>query len=254
MAFSNTYVFGFAATICVVCSLSIAGVSMSLRERQQLNKERDVHKNILAALGLPEDGSVPDGPTIDKLWAERIEQRFVTPTGQQAGKELDQDGDGDLDQKDLDLALDVAGLDGTPAVLGVYVRKDGPSDAALALPMSGKGLWGPVSGYLAIDPKATTVTGVTFFAPAETPGLGAEIMEPPFKNQWIGKKIVDGTNKTKPVRVVKGKAADLCPGDLDHCVDGVSGATLTIRGVDKMVVSALGWYDPFLSNLRGGSR
>lgn len=254
MAFSNTYVFGFAATICVVCSLSIAGVSMSLRERQQINKERDLHKNILAAVGLPEDGSVPDGETIDKLWDERIEQRFVTPQGKTAGNELDQDGDGDLDQKDLDLALDEAGLTGTPKVLGVYVRKDGPNDAALALPMAGKGLWGPVSGYLAIDPKATTVTGVTFFAPAETPGLGAEIMEPPFKQQWLGKKIVDGSNKTRTVHVVKGKASDLCPTDLDHCVDGVSGATLTSRGVDHMVEAALGWYDPFLSTQRGGSR
>ena len=133
----------------------------------------------------------------------------------------------------------------------MYVRKDGGNDAAYAVPANGMGLWGPISGYLALDPQVTTVTGVTFFAPKETPGLGAEITTDVFKDQFVGKKVVDNNGKPKSIRVVKGAAANLCPDDLDHCVDGVSGATITCRGVDDMIAQSLAWYDPYLSKLRG---
>ena len=94
------------------------------------------------------------------------------------------------------------------------------------------------------------MTGTTFFAPKETPGLGAEITEPKFKSQWVGKKITDG-GKSRPIRVVKGEASVLCPGETDYCVDGVSGATITSRGVDIMVEEALAFYDPYLMRIRG---
>ena len=123
---------------------------------------------------------------------------------------------------------------------------------AVAIPLGGTGLWGPLSGYLALDPTAKEVKGATFFAPKETPGLGAEIMETPFEAQWIGKDVIDGAGQTTTVKVVKGSAETLCPNDLEHCVDGVSGATITSRGVDEMVAKALRWYDPYLTGLRGG--
>lgn len=253
-SFGTAYTFGFAGLVCVVCSVAIAGVSMSLRERQLQNQERDLHASILAALGLPEDGSEPEGEAIDRLWAERVEQRFLTPQGQPAGPELDQDGDGDLDNADVELAVDEAGRERVPEVLGVYVRKDGDQVGALALPVHGAGLWGPLSGYLAVDPSGTTVIGASFFGPKETPGLGAEIQEAPFQDQWNGKKLVDAGGRSAPIRVVKGKSADLCAERPDNCVDGVSGATITSRGVDEMVARALVWYDPYLTRLRGGAR
>ncbi|HHO52729.1 MAG TPA: NADH:ubiquinone reductase (Na(+)-transporting) subunit C [Deltaproteobacteria bacterium] len=250
-SFSQGYVFGFATAVCVVCSVAVAGVSMSLRERQDLNKERDLRSSILSALGLPKDGSELQGEEIDAAWEQYVQQRFITPTGAPAGPELDQDGDGDLDAEDLDVAFDsVKGRPGaTPPLLGVYVRIEDGALAALAIPMVGNGLWGPLSGYLALDPKGDRVTGATFFAPKETPGLGAEIMEVPFESQWIGKEVVDDAGKIETVRVVKGEAKNLCPEDIEHCVDGVSGATITSRGVDAMVARALAWYDPYLSGL-----
>ena len=247
-SFSRTYVFGFATAICVVCSVAVAGVSLSLREKQDINKERDLRSNILSAVGLPEGGESLEGEAIDRMWEERIQQRFITAEGEPATESLDQDGDGDLDSDDLTIARQKVKNepDATPAVLGVYVRVDGETDAALAIPLDGNGLWGPLSGYLALDPRAKEVTGATFFAPKETPGLGAEIMEDPFEQQWIGKEVVDDSGATEPVRVVKGQAATLCADDVEHCVDGVSGATITSRGVDEMVERALDWYDPYL--------
>lgn len=249
MAFSNGYIFGFAAVICVVCSVTLSGVSLSLREKQELNRERDLHKNILNALGLPEGGGALDGPTIDALWEERVAQRFLTPDGKPATDSLDQDGNGVLEQVDVDIARKKAG-DGTPELLSVYLRMDGDAVGAIAMPMNGKGLWGPISGYLALDSAATTVTGATFAAPKETPGLGAEIQEPKFVSQWVGKKLNKGSGPA-PIRVVKGEASNICPDNLDQCVDGVSGATITSRGVDAMVASAVDHYDAFLKNPKG---
>lgn len=253
MAFSTGYTFGFATAICLVCSLSVASLSLGLRDIQEDNQRRDLQGNILGALGLPEDGHKLSGEEIDKLWEERVEFRAVDASGKiLEGAGGDKDGDGDCDPDDAKLALAaVKGTDKAPEVLGLYIRKDGQSDGMLAVPVNGKGLWGPISGYVALDPAARQVTGVTFFAPKETPGLGAEIMADKFKSQWSGKKIVDASGSAKTVHVVKGEAATLCPGDVDHCVDGVSGATITSRGVDQMVEQAIGWYDPYLKQLRG---
>jgi len=256
MAFSNGYVFGFAAAVCVVCSLAVSGVSLSLRDKQDLNRLRDERASILGALGLPEDGRALDGPTIDKLWEDRVQQRFLTPDGKVVqpadSATYDQDGDGDLDDDDVDLAVKAARKAGDkPDVLSVFVRMDGKSPGAYAIPLTGNGLWGPLGGYLALDRSGKEIMGTTFFAPKETPGLGAEIQEPKFEDQWKGKKVVD-QGKSAPVRVVKGEAANMCPDDLEHCVDGVSGATITCRGVDEMVSRAIDWYDGYLTELRQG--
>ncbi len=253
MAFSSSYTFLFATGICVVCSLSVASVSLGLRDIQDDNKRRDLQGNILSAVGIPEDGHKLTGEEIDRLWEERIEFRVVDPSGKQVeGAAGDKDGDGDLDLDDVRLATHaVKGTDKVPELCSLYVRKDGKSDGAYAIPLAGKGLWGPISGYLALDPGATKITGVTFFAPKETPGLGAEITVDKFETQWIGKSIVDASGAGKTIHVVKGEAANLCPDDVEHCVDGVSGATITSRGVDAMVEQSLTWYDPYLKQLRG---
>ncbi|MBX2796618.1 MAG: NADH:ubiquinone reductase (Na(+)-transporting) subunit C [Myxococcales bacterium] len=248
-SFSTARIFGFATAVCVVCSVSVASVSMSLRDLQDLNKERDLRVNILDALGLPENGGELEGEAIDEMWEERVEQRFITADGSPADEGDDQDGDGDLDADDVVKALEdyegqseEAQEGDAPDVLGVYVRMDKGSVAGVAIPMDGNGLWGPLSGYLALDPAGEKVTGATFFAPKETPGLGAEIMELPFKSQFKDKRVVDDAGKSKTIRVVKGQ----CTEKTAYCVDGVSGATITSRGVDEMVAEALEWYDPYL--------
>jgi len=254
MKFSNGYIFGFSAVVCIVASLAVSSVSISLRERQEVNRQRDLRKNILSSLGLPAEGDPPiEGDSIDAAWEEYVDQRFITPSGAAADVAQDQDGNGLLDVDDLKLAVrSVKNTEDTPPVLGVFLRVEDGTTRSVAIPLDGNGLWGPLTGYLALDPRAKEITGATFFAPKETPGLGAEIMEPKFKGQWVGKSVTDGSGNTTAVRVVKGAATNLCPDDLEHCVDGISGATITSRGVDAMVAEALQWYDPYLSGLRGG--
>lgn len=250
MAFSQGYVFGFAAAVCVVCSLAIASVSLGLRDLQEANARRDKQANILMALGL-NDGTLA-GPAIDEVWQSKVEITAYTPAGELASEEVaDLDDDGDVDADDLDLARErVKGTDQPPAIIGVFKNTD---SGVVAIPVYGQGLWGPIAGYLALNAQATTVTGTTFFAPKETPGLGAEIMEPKFEQQWIGKKIVGPDGQTRPIDVVKGQAAVLCPNEIEHCVDGLSGATITARGVDVMVEEAFLLYQPIFQQLRGGA-
>lgn len=252
MAFSQGYVFGFAATICVVCSLAIASVSLGLRDLQKANERRDRQANILMALGLNEEGAL-SGTAIDDTWAQRVKLEIVQQTtGEAAGPEADLNNDGEVNDADALLAREqVKGTPQAPPLLLVYSRTD---TGQVAIPMYGQGLWGPISGFIALDAQATTVTGTTFFAPKETPGLGAEIMEPKFEDQWEGKTVVGPGGETTPIDVVKGQASVLCPDRLEHCVDGLSGATITARGVDVMVEKGLAMYDPYLTRLRGGAR
>jgi Na+-transporting NADH:ubiquinone oxidoreductase subunit C len=253
MAYSNKYIFGFASLICVVCSLSVAATATGLKDIQDLNKERDLRNNILQALGLVEEGQSILGEEIDALWTSRVNIAFVDATGGAipAGDvAYDLDEDGDVDGEDVRLARVAAkGTTDTPAVLAVYQRLDGEQVVAHGIPVYGNGLWGPLSGYLAVDGTGSEITGATFFAPKETPGLGAEIMAPAFKAQWTGKKVVKN-GASEPVRVAKGKVADVHPDASDYYVDGVSGATITCRGVTAMLEEGIAFYDPYLSLLR----
>lgn len=242
--FTTRYTFGFAAVICVVASVLVAGASLGLRPLQEVNERRDLRENILLALGLPEDPEVElAGPAIDELYEARVEVIVVDDAGNLVP---------DADFEDVTLEQTAAREEGRPPDLhAVYLRKDGERTGAYAIPMAGAGLWGPISGYLAIAPDGTTVSGATFFAPKETPGLGYEITAPAFIGQWDGKKIHDGEDFV-PIDVVKGDAETLCRDRVEHCVDGVSGATITGRGVDAMVEDALETYEPYLTRVRAG--
>lgn len=252
MAFSNGYVFGFATACCVVCSLGVSSAALGLSEMQEVNRQRDMRSSILNALQLPEDGHKLEGEEIDTLWETRVALLTVGATGELI-TDKDLDGDGLTNEVDVKLARDASkGTEKAPELLAIYARDDSGSMGAYAIPMYGMGLWGPISGFLALAPSGEEVLGTTFFAPKETPGLGAEIVETPFKEQWVGKKVVLNGEK-KAIRVVKG-AARTCANELDYCVDGVSGATITSRGVGAMVAQALDYYDPYLKQLRNGGR
>lgn len=243
--FSNGYILGFATAVCVVASVALSGTHAALQPLQELNAQRDYQKDVLSALGLPEDGHVPYGEEIDQLWSARVGQVVVDrATGKPAaGKTKD----------DVDAAwAAVKGTPKAPELLSVYTRKDGDTVGTYAIEVRGRGLWGPIAGFLALEPDASTISGTVFFAPGETPGLGLEITSDWFEGQWKGKTITAG-GKPTTIQVVKGKAADNCKGDaLQHCVDGVSGATLTCRGVNQMVAAGVEMYEPTLSTLRAG--
>ena len=80
-----------------------------------------------------------------------------------------------------------------------------------AIPIEGKGLWGTMYGYFAIEPDAVTVKGITFYRHKETPGLGGEVDKEWFKNNFIGKRLVDNDGKLVSIEVIKGFVSDKDP-------------------------------------------
>ncbi len=240
--FGNGYILGFATVVCIVSSLALAGTHSAMKPMQDLNMQRSFQKDVLAAVGLPEDDKPLTGPDIDTLYAERVKIVIVDRDGKvHEDKSLD----------DAKAALTaVKGTADAPEYLAVYERIDGDKVGAIAIPLYGRGLWGPISGFVALGADASTVTGSVFFAPAETPGLGFEITSDWFEDQWKGKSLVDSAGASKPVKVVKGKASEMCADDPTHCVDGVTGATLTCRGVTEMVGQGVRFYEPYLRGLR----
>jgi Na+-transporting NADH:ubiquinone oxidoreductase subunit C len=111
----------------------------------------------------------------------------------------------------------------------------------IIIPLEGKGLWGPIYGYISLEADMSTIYGVTFDHKGETPGLGAEINTSWFEDMFTGKKIFE-SDRFVSVKVVKGGAPE---GD-NHGVDAVSGGTITSVGLQDMLYDCLIKYKEYL--------
>ncbi|MGB0764601.1 MAG: NADH:ubiquinone reductase (Na(+)-transporting) subunit C, partial [Luminiphilus sp.] len=113
------------------------------------------------------------------------------------------------------------------------------------------GLWSTLYGFVALESDGNTIAGLGFYEHKETPGLGGEVDNPRWKNLWKGKQVYrDGA---VAISVVKG-SVDQGSDAANWQVDGLSGATLTSRGVSNLVQYWLGedGFEPYLRNLREG--
>ena len=114
------------------------------------------------------------------------------------------------------------------------------------LPLEGKGLWGGIGGYLALDEDKNTIYGVNFNHESETPGLGAKIVDMPFRAQFEGKHIRNAEGQVVSVAVLK--AGTRAEGQ--EQVDAISGATITSTGVSTMLNEELvNNYKEFLGEI-----
>jgi Na+-transporting NADH:ubiquinone oxidoreductase subunit C len=118
------------------------------------------------------------------------------------------------------------------------------------LPVYGYGLWSTMWGYVALDGRGERVKGITFYSHGETPGLGAEIENPRWQEQWVGKRTLGEDGKVR-LKVAKGGVP---AGGEDYHIDAISGATLTSNGVDNMIHFWLGeqGFGPYLARLQSG--
>lgn len=113
-------------------------------------------------------------------------------------------------------------------------------------PISGKGLWSTLFGFLALDSDKNTVKGITFYKHKETPGLGGEVDKEWFQRNFIGKKIFNSDDNLVSVEVLKGVASMLPENKKIHAVDGISGATVTSKGLSDFLLRDLKRYESFL--------
>ncbi len=233
---NNKYVFGFAISICVVCSVLLSAVTESLRKPQEINADLEVKRNILKAVKLKE----PLMPQTGKAQALQVYTDKITEAV------IDFQGNIVDGKKPKELTDKDNGL------LPLYIYKEDGKVISYAYPIVGQGLWSTLYGYLAIDADATTVRGITFYKHGETPGLGAEIERDWFADSFVGKTIFDVQSKTvTPIIVVKGKAADQYKGtELKYRVDGITAATLTGNGVTDLLAKWVNIYEPYFSKIR----
>jgi len=232
---SNRYTFMFAFAVCATCSFALSIVSEGLKEKKELNVALDIKKNILKVVDLrtPLPAKVQIQEILD-VYDAKIEEIVI-------------DDDGEIVEEKTHADI-TEGEDLYP----LYVYSEEGRTIAYCFPIIGKGLWSTLYGYFALEADATTVRGITFYKHGETPGLGAEIEKDWFQSNYKGKKIWDVKKNTlTPTKVVKGKVADVVSkAETQFYVDGISGATVTSKGVTAMVDKWVNVYEPFFQRIR----
>ena len=255
---NNFKTISVALTLCLVCSVLVSAVAVGLKPSQVENARLDRNKNILVAAGLFDPAEDTNQDVAERF--KDFDVKIVDlATGQYADDaQLQEAGIEDANSYDADQASKNQALsedlgDNDPASIGrkpkfakVYVKENASGQPDLVvLPIKGYGLWGTIYGFLTLESDMNTIKGISFYEHKETPGLGARIEEPKWRAQWNGIHAYDDSGD-----VATGVTKAGTP--RDNYVDGISGATLTSRGVSNMVQFWLGeqGYKPFLDQLR----
>ena len=255
MAFSNGYIIGFAGAVCVFCSIFVAGSAVALRDRQDLNAVVDKQTQVLKVAGLVKEGEAVKAAEVTKRFEENLVPRVIDlETGEYVedvdAKSFDMEAAMADPATSKDAPANEAKVQRLPKQAQVYELKaaDG-SVGAIILPVQGKGLWSTLKGFIALEPDTTTVAGLTFYSHAETPGLGGEVDNPKWKALWPGRKVFDDQGAVK-LEVIKGQAGPVA--EDPYRVDGLSGATITSRGVSHLVQFWVGdeAFGPYLDKMR----
>lgn len=251
-----------AVALCLACSIIVAASAVLLKPAQTDNRLLDKQKNILAAAGLLNSNeSVKSAfKKIETRLVNVSEGRFATE------EELAALGVSDANLYDarkaaktkgsnvtLSADQDLASIKMRAKFYPVYLLRDSAGQLdKIILPMHGYGLWSTLYGFIALDHDLNTVTGLTFYEHAETPGLGGEIDNPKWKDLWPGKKIYDEQSNVA-ITLIKG-TVDKSKPEAVHQIDGLAGASLTSRGVSNLTRFWLGQegFGPFLSTLKEG--
>lgn len=229
---SNTYTIIYASVLVLVVGVVLSVVYQALRPKQIENIDNDTKRQILAAARI----TPSEGHSIADLYAEHIKSSYIVDM---AGKKTDSG----VDPFKVNIGLE-SKKEASERLLPVFECTT-DNGMKYIVPVYGAGLWGPIWGYVSVDADGSTVYGAYFAHQGETPGLGAEIEKPAFSSQFQGKTLFKN-DVFLPVAVVK--AGQKPAGDEDY-VDGISGGTITSKGVGAMIDNCLSPYAAFLSTL-----
>lgn len=240
-----------AVTLCLACSVVVSATAVTLRPLQARNAALELQREVVEVAGLGDSG-------LGLAQAfERIETALVDLG---TGALVDDADVATYSYRDaaLDMARstaledDPAGIRRRPDHMPVYLVRENGSLTTVILPVYGKGLWSTMHGLLALAPDGRTVEALSFYEQRETAGLGSEVSSPRWLGQWPGKTVI-GPDGAPVIEVAKGRADPNSP-DAQRRVDGLSGATLTANGVERLMRFWLGaqGYGPFLARLRAG--
>lgn len=256
------HTFLVAFVLCIVCSVLVSAAAVLLRPRQEVNRQLEVQKNILLAAGILTEDEATDARV--RELSERVEKRLVR-LGEDGEFVTDPPPGLDLNEydqrrgaRDPDLSVvipedeDLAGIRRREIYSWMYfIMDDSGQVEYLVLPVYGRGLWSTLYGFVALYyPELDTIRGLTFYEHGETPGLGGEVDNDAWKAQWDGKQPFNPEWDVM-IRVTRPGAAVSEELAISN-IDGLSGATITSRGVENLVRYWLGdhAFGPILQQIR----
>jgi Na+-transporting NADH:ubiquinone oxidoreductase subunit C len=230
---SNAYTFIFAIVLVTIVAGLLSFTAISLKDRQDANVRNEKMQNILSTIGVDESRD-----NAGNVYKNYIKGEFALKS------------DGTVDENPqveafkINLKNEIK-KDADQQRYPIYIAEV-KGKTTYIVPLQGTGLWDAIWGYLAIDADKNTISGAVFDHAAETPGLGAEIRESWFEEQFIGKQFLEKTGDFSPnnfvsVKTVKGgsKADDV------HGVDAISGGTITSDKLSLMIKERLQHYLPY---------
>jgi Na+-transporting NADH:ubiquinone oxidoreductase subunit C len=228
---SNLYIVLYAAAITIVCGGALAIASQTLKPLQDANIELERKKNILATVM-----ELKEGDDIVKLYASRVKESVIdfqgnVKTGMKASQVI---------------IAEQYKLKPEERLLPIYEFRNQTDTTKIenaVMPVYGYGLWNNIWGFVALQSDLNTVQGVKFEHAGETPGLGARITSDDIQVRYKGKKVFEG-DKIMSVQMQKGEGMDYSADP--HKVDGMSGATLTGKGVNNMLTDYFSCYKNYL--------
>lgn len=225
--FYNRYIFIFSSVMVIAVATLLSLAATLLQPAQEKNLEIEKKKSMLESINIPADRT-----NAEELYGKYIKESIVLNSKGEIVEGVDA----------FNIAVSIEQkkpLD--QQYLPVFMATPDDGEKVIILPVEGKGLWGPIFGYVSLKSDMNTIYGVTFDHKGETPGLGAEINTPPFEGMFPGKTIFqDG--KFVSVFVYKGGAKK----DDPHGVDAISGGTITSKGLEKMLLDCLFKYNDYL--------
>lgn len=218
----------FAAVLSLVCGSLLTLASTGLKEYQLKNIELDKYKNILKSVGLMDGQDAVSQESIGQLYSENIRQIWIDVDGKIVPEQRKGKND-----------------------LSVYLFSQQGKIQAYIIPIHSRGLWGKISGYMAIKNDGATISGFTVYSHQETPGLGGEIEKKWFQNNFKGKKILDDQGNFVSIAIVKGSVKERIPESRrKNFVDGISGASMTGKFLSAGLKQTLSEYEPFSERFR----
>ena len=240
----NTYTLLFAVGLVVVVGTLLAAIDSSLKDKIRINKILEKQQNILYAIGINEN----EGNSVNFIAADKAEEEFnkyVTKQIYIQGDEVIEDDKAYLIdvKKQKALAKDPSYIRKLPLFIA---EKDGRN--LYVAPIRGKGLWDAIWAYVSVD-EDMVIRGIYFDHKAETPGLGANIKQRFFMDDFIGESLLDSQGNFKGVTVSKTNLDPKNEDKYDNEVDAIAGSTITGDGVTAMIRSDLSLYQPYFNSL-----
>ena len=243
---SNTYILIFTAALTVVVGGLLSLASQGLAPAQKKSVELDTKSQILSSVMNRDDLSKMTREEVLSVYDKTITSLVVDINGDVVEK----DAKGNpIVAEEVDILKNYK-KDPADRMYPVFkYAKDASSGKidAYILPLYGAGLWDKIWGFVALESDLNTIAGASFDHKAETPGLGQRIATPTIQNRYVGKQIFDESGQLVSVTMLKGEGNT---GLSSHQVDGMSGATLTGRGLNDMLKNYLSSYQSYFKKVK----